>query len=223
MLHKLFGSQARVKILKLFLTNPDKKFYIRQISRDQKLQLNSVRRELENLEQFGLLISNPVDTDEEGEAAMTREDFIKQVRPVKVKDKKKSKDIPLKLEKKYYQANRGFILYEEIKALIIKAQMLYERDFIEKLHKAGKPKLLILTGFFVNDPDKPVDLFVVGTLNKQRFARLIRELEADLGREVNYTHMSTREFRYRRDITDIFLYGILEGRKLVVIDEYGVS
>lgn len=58
MLGKLFGSNARVKILKLFILHPRERFYIRQIARDLKLQLNSVRRELENLEQFGLLISN---------------------------------------------------------------------------------------------------------------------------------------------------------------------
>ena len=58
MLGKLFGSNARVKILKLFLLHPEKKFYIRELSRRLKLQVNSVRRELENLEKFGLLISS---------------------------------------------------------------------------------------------------------------------------------------------------------------------
>ena len=58
MLGKLFGSKARVKILKLFLLHPDQKYYIREIARDLKLQLNSVRRELENLEAFGLLTSD---------------------------------------------------------------------------------------------------------------------------------------------------------------------
>ena len=58
MLGKLFGSNTRVKILKLFLFNFYKKYYIRQLARDLGLQLNSVRRELENLEKFGLLISD---------------------------------------------------------------------------------------------------------------------------------------------------------------------
>ena len=49
MLGKLMGSNARVKILRQFISHPDDKFYIRQLSRDLKLQLNSVRRELENL------------------------------------------------------------------------------------------------------------------------------------------------------------------------------
>jgi predicted transcriptional regulator len=76
MLNKLFGSNSRVKILKLFLTNPNEKYYIRQIARDLKLQINSVRRELENLEKFGLLVSNPSEAGE-GEEALSREEFIK--------------------------------------------------------------------------------------------------------------------------------------------------
>ena len=51
MLEKLFGSKARVKILKLFLTHSEEKFYIRQIARKLKLQLNSVRRELAEVQE----------------------------------------------------------------------------------------------------------------------------------------------------------------------------
>ena len=222
MLNKLFGSQARVKILKLFLTRPNEKFYIRQIARDLKLQLNSVRRELENLEQFGILVSNPGEMDEPDKEALTREDFIRQIKPPD-KSKAKSKEIPLKYEKKYYQADKGFILYREIKDLIVRAQLLYEKDFVDKIRRAGIAKLLILTGFFVNETDKPVDLFVVGRFNKRRLNRTIKELQGDLGREVNYTIMSVNEFKYRRDITDVFLFDILEGAKITVIDEFGVS
>lgn len=221
MLSNLFGSKTRVKILKLFLTHPDDKFYIRQISRDLKLQLNSVRRELDNLEKFGLLVSNPAEFDQETEGVMTREEFIKQFE-APIKSSKKIK-ITSKLEKKYYQANKSFVLYEEIKALVVKAQMLCEKDFINKLNKAGRPRLLILTGFFVNDADKSVDLFLVGRLNKRKLLKLIKELESELGREVNFTLMSNQEFKYRRDITDVFLYDILGGKKLVVIDEMGLS
>jgi predicted ArsR family transcriptional regulator len=59
MLSHLLGSKARVKILKLFLLNLEEKFYIRQIARDLDLQVNSVRRELDNLEKFGLLLADP--------------------------------------------------------------------------------------------------------------------------------------------------------------------
>ncbi len=199
MLSKLFGSRARVKILKLFLLHPEEKFYIRQLSRDLGLQINSVRRELENLEKFGLLISVASENNKE-------------------KNKKNNQEISVP-EKKYYQVNTDFVLYEEIKALIVKAQILYEKDFVEKLKEIGKIKLLILTGIFTNYLESPVDILVVGRLNKAKFLRIIKELENDMGRELNYTLLDYREYKYRRDITDVFLYNILEGKKIVVIDE----
>ena len=56
MLEKLFSSGARLKLLKLFLfSGPDDCFYIRQLARELDLQLNSVRRELTNLEEISLL------------------------------------------------------------------------------------------------------------------------------------------------------------------------
>ena len=44
-----------------------------------------------------------------------------------------------------------------------------------------------------------------------------------MGRPINYTLMDMKEFKYRKDITDIFLYSILEGSKIIVVDEIGVS
>lgn len=204
MLEKLFGSKARVKILKLFLIHPLEKYYIRQLSRDLKLQLNSVRRELENLENFGILTSNLKDVDALEAPAGRPEPAAGQ-------------------EKKYYRSNPNFVLFDEIKALIVKAQILYEKDFVQKLQSIGRVKLLVLTGIFVNNPNTMIDILLVGKINKVKLVKLIKELEIELGREINFTVFNPREFKYRRDITDIFLYGILEGRKLVVIDEVGLS
>ena len=52
--------------------------------------------------------------------------------------------------------------------------------------------------------------------------RLVKELEVELSKEINYTIMGTHEFKYRRDITDVFLYDILGGKKIVIVDELGI-
>jgi len=57
MLKKIFGSGARVKLFKQFLNNQDQEFFIRELTRILEEQINSLRRELENLEQIGLLKS----------------------------------------------------------------------------------------------------------------------------------------------------------------------
>lgn len=57
MLKKLFGSGSRVKILKQFFGNPEEEFFIRELTRVLDEQINSMRRELENLENIGMLKS----------------------------------------------------------------------------------------------------------------------------------------------------------------------
>jgi len=55
MLEALISSRTRVKLLTLFLLNPEKEYYIREIVRMTEENYNAVRRELANLERFGLI------------------------------------------------------------------------------------------------------------------------------------------------------------------------
>ncbi len=59
MLHDLIVSRVRVKILQLFLSNPGKIFYVREIVRRTDEEINAVRRELAHLEKAGLLSKEP--------------------------------------------------------------------------------------------------------------------------------------------------------------------
>ncbi len=52
---KLFGSKTRAKLLQLFYENPTKSFYVREMTRVIDEQINSVRRELLNLESIGII------------------------------------------------------------------------------------------------------------------------------------------------------------------------
>lgn len=54
-LEKLFGSKTRAKLLALFFDNPEKSYYVREITRVIEEQINSVRRELTNLNALGLV------------------------------------------------------------------------------------------------------------------------------------------------------------------------
>ncbi len=54
-MEKLFGSKTRAKLLALFFDGKDKSYYVREITRVISEQINSVRRELSNLESLGLV------------------------------------------------------------------------------------------------------------------------------------------------------------------------
>ncbi len=54
-LKALFSSQTRVKLLSVFLLHPQEEYFIRQLTRLLSEQINSIRRELENLRRIGLV------------------------------------------------------------------------------------------------------------------------------------------------------------------------
>ena len=60
-LEKLFGSKTRTKLLQLFFGNPDKSYYVREITRVIEEQINSVRRELLNLDSVGIIKNETYD------------------------------------------------------------------------------------------------------------------------------------------------------------------
>lgn len=57
-LKKLFVSQVRVDILKLFLLRPAVSYHVREITRQVGTEINAVRRELANLTGLGMLQPN---------------------------------------------------------------------------------------------------------------------------------------------------------------------
>lgn len=55
MLENLFSSKARIEILKLFLFNPEKRYYQRQIATLTNQSIRGVQREVEKLKKIGLI------------------------------------------------------------------------------------------------------------------------------------------------------------------------
>lgn len=58
-LEALFSSTARVQVLHLFLLHPDSQFYQREIERETGQPIRAVQREVERLEEAGLLLREP--------------------------------------------------------------------------------------------------------------------------------------------------------------------
>jgi hypothetical protein len=183
MLERLFGSRTRVKLLRLFLTNPTTAFYVREISRKINEQLNSVRRELANLMILGTVTTADHD------------------------------------DKKYYQLNTKFVLAEELKAVLLKSQLLLEEDLVRRIRESGNIRFLALTGSFTGSKQTATDIILVGKVDKNLLIRTVERFQRELGREINYTLLSTREYNERRNLGDKFLLNILNNPKIVVVDD----
>lgn len=194
MLEHLFGSRTRVKLLGLFLRHSNEPLFVREITRRINTQINAVRRELSNLMKLGFI----VEVEEESAAKGARK--------------------TAGLKKKYYKVNPSFKLYEEISALITRSQVLLEGRLDSEILRIGDIRYLAFLGAFLNKAKAPVDLFIIGTVDAAALKKLVAESEKSLGFEINFSVMSPEEYRYRKDMTDKFLYAILESNKNVVID-----
>ncbi|TSC95848.1 MAG: hypothetical protein Athens101410_294 [Parcubacteria group bacterium Athens1014_10] len=211
MLERLFASKTRVKLLRLFLINDLAVYYLKDICQRTGLKINSVKKEIENLKNLNLI--------KEVKAKAPPK------KPAKKNIKEKGEKEPLTVERmedkikfeQHYILNKDFILYPELKALLAKSQLLLEEFLVARIKKLGKIYYLALSGFFTNTPSK-TDLLVVGRVKRKKIKYLIKKIETDLGREINYTVMSLQEFKYRSDLTDCFLFDILENKKVVLID-----
>ncbi len=60
MLKKLFSSSIRVDVLALLLNNPGEKFYVREIAQLLQKNPSGIKRELDNLESIGIVLSERV-------------------------------------------------------------------------------------------------------------------------------------------------------------------
>ena len=125
----------------------------------------------------------------------------------------------IKLESKdNWMANKDFIIYPELRTLIAKAQLLSSQKFIDGLQKISNTKFLALSGIFTGDEMVKTDILIVGKIKRRPFLTLIKELEKDLDKEIKYTIIDETEFFYRREVMDIFLYNILHGKTIFLID-----
>jgi len=188
MLEQLFSSKTRVKLLKLFLGDgEDKNYYVRELTRLLNEHLNSIRRELANLEELGLIVS--VERD----------------------------------KKKFYSVNKDFTLLSELKALLLKSRDLGEQKIVGQIEKTGKIDLLVLKGKFVGDKESPIDLFIVGNVARSKLEKAISQFQRDSGKELNYTLLGRKEFQDRVELGDRFVFTVLNGRKIVVINKIGAA
>ncbi len=199
----LFGSSTRVKLLRLFLHHPEESFYVRELSRRLAVQIHAVRRELDALEKVGLLTS-------------------RREKPARAEEKpgtvKKGRRAPM-AERKYYLMNQDHLLYPELRALITKADLLVEEHILSRIKDLGDVQYVGLMGRFLGDRSLQTDMLVVGLLPKKPLTDLVAELEAEVGHVIDYTVLTPREFKYRKDVTDRFLFSLLEAKKIVLVDK----
>ncbi len=201
-LEQLFGSQTRARLLALFLLHPTTAFFVRELTRRIDAQLNSVRRELKNLLDLELVI------EKEGSGKTVEKKSV------------------FSQKKKFYIANSKSILFEDLRSLFRKIQILLKQSLVKEIEHQGTLDYLAFTGRFVDSKNtqNPIqtDLFIVGSIDQKVLQKLIGGLEIDIGHEINYTLLPKEEFLYRKQVSDRFLSSILGSEKVVMVNRLGI-
>lgn len=192
MIDQLFGSKTRIKLLHLFLNNPGKSYYVREITRLIDEQINSVRRELSNMLSVGIIKSSEAENKLYYEVNQRYEHYV-----------------PLRA-----------IFGDDVAASEpLDAKKPSTLDWQAKLDDLGNIKLAVLSGIFVEGGAGNLDLLLVGNPAPAKQKAFVKSLEKKEGRELNYTVMPYDEFYYRLSIRDRFITEVITNKHIVLRDE----
>ena len=189
MIDSLFGSKTRVKLLHLFLNNPEKSFYVREITRMIDEQINSVRRELANMVSVGIVQQDAIDNKL---YYSVNEDYpyIKPLAAI--------------FSDKNTEGGAGA------------AGGVSWKDSLGRMRGL---KLAIISGKLVVGSNSAVDLLLVGDdMSAVTIKNLVKKIEKDRKIEINYAVISYDDFYYRMSVKDRFIMDIVRNKHSVLVD-----
>lgn len=182
-------------MLQLFYSNPNRSFYVREITRKIDEQINSVRRELANLLSVGIIVSDNTNNRLYYEVNQAYE-FYDPLQTI---------------------FGGGTSTVPKDKAASKKSATVVAPE-ADKFKALGNLELVVYTGQFTRDETSGIDILIVGDVNQRAVQKFITDLEAQEGKELRYAVMTPTEFSYRRQIKDRFITTALSAKKQVVLD-----
>lgn len=198
-LGKIFGSPARVKIMRLFLFNPETMYDVDDVAGKCKVVRTQTRKELQSLIHAGFLKKKP---------------FTKIVERKAKKTKKKSVG---------FFTNPNFEMAGPLKTLLIESELVQVNDLPKRFKNAGRIRLFVASGIFMHDADRMVDVMIVGEhLRKAAVDQAIKTLESEIGKEVRYAIFDMEEYSYRMKMYDKLLRDIFDYPHLILIKKVEV-
>lgn len=121
---------------------------------------------------------------------------------------------------RYFELNPAYPLFREVRSIVTKtigaipliAGAFKEVDGIDEAY---------LYGSFARDQQdasSDIDVLVIGSPPGAPLAEVVRKLERQLGREISYTVLTSREFKARRARKDPFLEDVWRNKRISLVD-----
>ena len=188
-LSKLLGGVPRVKIMRLFLLNPEQAFCLEDITDRSRMQGALARRTLTQLV---------------GMSLVKKKSFIKEVTDARNG----------KIKKKRVQGwilNTDFPYISELKQLLVEGEFFKNEDVVRRFKPAGRIQFLVVSGLFIQHSGSRLDLLIVGdNLRRSYIQKTVSVLESELGKELTYVVFEVADFKYRVSMYDKLLRDMFE-------------
>ncbi len=195
----LLGSEAKAKLLRLFVSNNDQSFNREEISKKTQVKKDIVAKELRSLLKIKLIKKKVCFTD-------------KKLKSGKISKKKTD----------CFELNSKFPYITALKHLLLEIAPTEEQEIARSMARVGTLKLLLLAGVFLQDKDARADLLIVAkNINEKKLNSAILKLEADMGRDISYVALTPEEFNYRLSMYDRLLRDIFDSPHKISVNKLG--
>ena len=193
----LFGSQARVKLLRFFLFNPSKEFTFDEISRRAKLVRRTARTEMNALERAAVIKKKQIYVEKEGSKT--------------------------KVRVQGYALNKDFPELQALQTFLFETAPLDSKTVLAHLRKAGPLDFVCMAGIFVRDFEQRLDLLIaVKKLSTTKMENAIRSLEAELGIEIRFAAFASEDLVYRVGMYDKLTRDVFDYRHQILLDRIAI-
>jgi hypothetical protein len=193
----LFGSQARVKLLRFFLFNPSKEFTFDEISRRARLVRRTARTEMNALE---------------------RAEVIKKKQFYEEREDGK------KVRVQGYAVNKDFPDLQSLQTFLFETAPINGKTVLAHLRKAGAIDFVVVAGIFVRDFDQRLDvLMAMKKYSPAKVETAIRSLEAELGVEIRFAAFESADLIYRVGMYDKLTRDVFDYPHQILVDKIGVK
>jgi len=124
----------------------------------------------------------------------------------------------LRGRQKYFSLNKKYPLYSELKSVISKTVGI--EGSLKKIIAADAGiKTAFIYGSFAQDKENSlsdIDLFIIGNSDEEELMNKLDVLEKNLGREINYTCYSEKDFSERLKKKSSFILNIIKRPKIIL-------
>lgn len=194
LLSTLFGSKARVKLLRFFLFNPTRRFTFDELCEKARLVRRTARTEINTFKKLGIISEEMIDLASK-------------------EDKKKNEVL-------HYVLDSRFSEFQALQTFLFDTASLDGKTLLKCLKKAGTLDFVVISGVFMRDFEHRLDVLI--TMKKPSIPKIetaIKAFESEVGIGLRFAVITSDDLAFRLDMNDKLVRDIFDYKHEVLIDK----